>query len=224
MKDNEDKLLVFGEYKVYESMLKEENLSDEKYKVYPFNNRFIVTNKGRCFDLKKFKYLRQYYSPEYDGVKGPYCYFGDYTEDNLQRKNNKVYVLKAVIDTWDSSGKKLYRIDGDPLNNSLDNLTTDEAIGKAAYARFMKKIKDRTDKELEASQNKAIKQETVTKHTVDEYEKLQNKFECAVRDITNLVDFLKEKDLVEEYKTFIKTNTEFHYQDVFPSNAYKNNT
>ena len=217
MENDKDKLLKFGDYKVYESMLRDGDISGtEKYKVYPYDNRFIITDKGRCYDLERFRYLRTYYSPKYDGIKGPYCYFGNYTDDISRRKKQQVYVMDAVIDTWLPTNGKLYRIDGNPMNNSVDNFTADEAIGKAAYAKFVQKAQ----REYETEKQK----EEATTHTDEEFRKLHDNLNCAVKDITNMMGFIKQKGLFDEYKTFIGILNELSRPDDDLDSTYDKKT
>lgn len=110
-------------YGVYESLLfGEGSCPDEFWRVYPLDERFLVSDMARCIDMKRQCLLKDYPSADYT-----IWYMGDYTENELQKRSIMRSVHRVVAETWCEKLVTDQRLvvdhkDGNKKNNLADNL------------------------------------------------------------------------------------------------------
>jgi len=117
-----------GKYKVDKEFLFKDSTSEESFRVCPLNERFLVSNMARCYDMEREKFVNDYISSK--SVKqNPYKYWFlcSFDDDKATKRNNSYPIHRVVAETWcekPTTEERLVvdHIDGDKNNNLASNL------------------------------------------------------------------------------------------------------
>ena len=109
-----------------EFLFKDSTSKDESFRICPLNERVLVSNMARCYDMEKEKFLNDYSN---NSTKTPYktWFLCSYEDDSKTKKNNSYPIHRVVAETWcdkpDTNERLVVdHIDGDKHNNLASNL------------------------------------------------------------------------------------------------------
>lgn len=117
-----------GKYKVDKEFLFKDSTSEESFRVCPLNERFLVSNMARCYDMEREKFVNDYVSKKSTN-KYPYkkWYLCSFDDDSKTKRNNCYDIHRVVAETWCEKPTTKERlvvdhIDCDKNNNLASNL------------------------------------------------------------------------------------------------------
>ena len=189
---------VNDEYTEYRPFLFGEGSCPKEYwRPYPSDNRYLISNMGRCFDTKRKRMIEPY-----TGKNNEYAYatwlFGDFTENKDEMRKNMKAVHAVVAETWVEKPDTEERL----VVDHIDNVKRNNLAENLQYITYAENVRKE-----DAVMRKAMEQEKTNKHKKEINEKnkkikeLENKITALQAEIVKLKLQRENEKQSEIYKT-----------------------
>lgn len=206
--------IKIGEYKVNkEKLFDSGSCEGEGFKVY--KDRFLVSNMARCYDMKKERFLKDYYFPSNE--YGTW-YLGDYSEEKRHSIAEKIHVVVAEVWCEKPTTKErlvIDHIDGNKKNNLASNLrfiTYKENVNA-------QDVQERKSKSLKLTTQHRKETEALVKALSESTDRL-GELETENTELKNEVIRLNrlKNDMLKDIHTLREENAKLTYESMEKDN------